>query len=111
MSEPWSADPIQRTVGEWLASNHPHARISEVAPIITYYAHGTIVRLPWTDSEKARRYVEKQGVEFVVLQSIDLGRRPYLHEWYQQPTEPLTLVKTFKSVRNEVRVYRVNTRG
>jgi 4-amino-4-deoxy-L-arabinose transferase-like glycosyltransferase len=112
MSEPWSSDPVQRAVGEWLAATSPRARIADVSPIVTYYAAGTIVRLPWTDGETARRYLEKNKVEFVTMQEADLQRRPYLSEWYKQPSSShLELVKTFPSSRGEIRVFRLKGSG
>jgi hypothetical protein len=95
-------------VGEWLASHSPNARIADVSPVVTYYAAGTLVRLPWTDSETAWRYLQKNKVEFVTMQEANLQRRPYLREWYEHPSDShLELIKTFASSHGEICVYRL----
>jgi 4-amino-4-deoxy-L-arabinose transferase-like glycosyltransferase len=108
MSEPWRNEPVQAEVGRWLTTVQPRPVLADTTPTITYYAHGTIVRLPWTDGTTALRYLAHHNVEFVVLHSDNLQRRPYLQEWFASASaNNLVLLKTFKARKGEIRIYKL----
>lgn len=109
MSAPWRADRTTRDVGRWLAVASPKSRVADVTPTATFYAGGTMVRLPATDSATALRYLRRHRVDWVVLEHARLANRTYLRDWYDglaghalQPT------RSFPARSGEVRVFRVD---
>jgi hypothetical protein len=108
MSQSWQpAFRDDAVVGRWLRSQEREPRIADTSPTIAYYAGAVLIRLPWTDSSTAVRYIERLKPSFVILHESQRNTRPYLAEWFvRPPDERLILVKAFEGSAGMTRVYR-----
>jgi hypothetical protein len=66
----------------WLKRTSPGPkRITCFATVPTYYAEGTLIGLPYAHSDQALRYLERNKVDFVVLDAQYAGRFPEVPDW------------------------------
>ena len=47
----------------------------------TYYAEGTLIGLPYAHSDQALQYLERNNIDFVVLDAQYAGRFPEVPDW------------------------------
>ena len=72
----------ERDAGIWLSTYRPGAkRIAARFSMVSFYARGTLVQLPYANSELTLRYLKDRGVEFIVLETYTAGPFPTLVAW------------------------------
>jgi hypothetical protein len=91
-----------RQVGEWLARIPGEKTVMDTGAVVAFHSAARYVPMPWCDSETALRYAEKKGVDFIVVNSWEADRRPYLHEWLESrtPGANVSLVHTVESAEH-----------
>jgi 4-amino-4-deoxy-L-arabinose transferase-like glycosyltransferase len=68
--------------GLWLRSQAGGGkRIFATRSVLPYYAQGTLLYFPWSDGERALKYVHEALPDFLVLDSLTTSLAPYLEEW------------------------------
>ena len=76
-----------RAAGEWLNAHTPGPKtVADSVTTLAFHATAAYVPLPYSDSNVAIRYLEKRGVNFVVVsdQGREQSPRPYLKEWIEE---------------------------
>ena len=85
-----------KVAGSWLGqhSSPGMAVMTAGDSTVPFYAGGTLSLLPYTESAVALRYIQSKNPSFVVLNSTELGKRPYLRDWLQHgiPDSHATIV-------------------
>lgn len=72
----------ERDAGIWLSNYRAGAkRIAARFTMVTFYARGTLVQLPYADSDLTLRYLKARKPDFVVLESATAKSFPTLLEW------------------------------
>lgn len=72
----------ERDAALWLAHYDPGPkRIGVRYAVIPYYARGTLIGLPYGDSEATMRYLVRQKVDFIVLESDYVQQLPAIEKW------------------------------
>ena len=100
-----------KQAGLWLRGYAPGPkRIMDLGAVIPYYASGSLVDLPYTDSATALRYVARKKPDFIVLNGQwSVQARPYLAEWIENgiPDPRAKLVwHTGDKLEEKVAIYR-----
>jgi hypothetical protein len=62
----------------------PRVRLAETSTAFSYYADAEWVPFPVSDGETAARYLERRGVQLVVIRESTIDRRTYLRSWARQ---------------------------
>ena len=71
-----------RDAGLWLADHEPGPkRVAVRHAVIPYYSKGTLIGLPYADSETTLRYLAMENVDFVVLTSDHARVLPTISDW------------------------------
>ena len=66
----------------WLRNFSPGPkRIACIGSVPTYYAHGTLIGLPYASSADALRYLERKKVDFIVLDAQYGNDFPEVPDW------------------------------
>jgi 4-amino-4-deoxy-L-arabinose transferase-like glycosyltransferase len=72
----------ERDAALWLQRYDPGPKLIAVrAAVFPYYAKGTLINLPFGDSQATIRYLDRRKVDFVVLESLFLQPLPMLAKW------------------------------
>jgi hypothetical protein len=73
-----------REAGLWLDHHKPGPKnLMAVGSTLPYYANGTQLYLPYTNSDAALSYIHRKRPDFIVLQADELDTRPYMREWFE----------------------------
>lgn len=102
--------------GQWLDSHMEGDKtIMGDSIVFAYYAHGTLLLLPYASEEIALEYIHKKNPIFIVLRSDDKGKAPYVNKWLQsgipdQCAREIRRIRQvdylgFKSHREEMIIY------
>jgi hypothetical protein len=71
-----------RDAGRWIAQHDPGPkRIATQSAVIPYYAKGTLMTMPYADSETTLQYLVREKIDFVVLDSDEARSFPTVDEW------------------------------
>jgi 4-amino-4-deoxy-L-arabinose transferase-like glycosyltransferase len=71
-----------RDAGRWIAQHDPGPkRIAAQSAVIPYYAKGTLMTIPYADAETTLRYLVREKIDFVVLDSREADNYPTVNEW------------------------------
>ncbi len=103
-SEAWAAERlVLRDAGARLRSDNARLRVADIDPTVAYYANATFEFLPYTDPDAAVRYLDRRGIDYLVLRKGP-SMIPYLQDWYRDgpPAGKVSLAFTM----GDVRVYR-----
>jgi len=99
-----------KQAGLWLRNVNPGPkRIASLGGVLTYYAHGTKISLPYAESSQTLRYLDLNRVDFVVLDSYYATGLPEVADWIRNgvPDSRAYLVyKTGTDITNTVEIYR-----
>jgi len=94
----------------WLRNFDPEPkRIACHATMFTFYARGTLIGLPYASGSQALRYLDLNGVDFIVLDSYYASGLPEVTEWIQHgiPDDRAHLLyKTGTDLDDTVEIYR-----
>lgn len=103
-----------RAAGESLKKTPPgrpgRKKIMDSDGVIAFYAGGTLAAFPYAESSVAIRYIERKGVDVVVLKET-VTNRPYLREWVAKgipDTRAERLLDFHDPVAGRVVIYRWN---
>ena len=74
-----------KIAGNWLKQHFPPGITVMTAgdSTVAFYAGGTMMLLPYTRSDVALRYIQAKNPSFIVLNSMELRKRPYLSDWLE----------------------------
>lgn len=74
-----------KVAGTWLRQHFPTGMTVMTAgdSTVAFYAGGTLMLLPYTKSDVALRYIQTKNPSFIVLNSMELRKRPYLSDWLE----------------------------
>lgn len=79
-----SSEKYLKEAGRWLDRYKPGSKsLMAVGSTLPYYANGTQLYLPYTDSTRALAYIHGKRPDFIVLQGDELNTRPYMRDWFQ----------------------------
>jgi Dolichyl-phosphate-mannose-protein mannosyltransferase len=71
-----------RDAGIWLAQQRSNSkRIAVRLPVVTYYAKAASIAFPYAGPDATLRYLAKQNVDFIVLESAEAPVIPTIGEW------------------------------
>ena len=70
--------------GEWLNAYAPGQKtVMDASTTVSFYASADWAPFPYCSSDVAMRYLDKRGVNFIVIRDRALNSRPYLKTWIE----------------------------
>lgn len=89
-------DVIDKQVGRWIKSEmSSEGTMMDTMPIAAFYSGLNMIPFPYCDSATALKYIQKNGINVIVLRTTD-SSRPYLKSWMESgiPDDRAKLVNT-----------------
>jgi hypothetical protein len=74
-----------KIAGNWLGE-HYHQDLTVMTAgdsRVAFYAGATLNFLPYTQSAVALRYIQLKNPSFIVLNEMEVWKRPYLRDWME----------------------------
>jgi hypothetical protein len=72
----------KREAGMWLAQHgFQSKRIAVRAPVVPYYAKGTLIAFPYGEADTTLQYIAHKHVDFIVLESEEASTLPTIGKW------------------------------
>lgn len=102
-----------RQAGLWLKSFSPGPkRIAAGGTVVTYYAEGTIIGLPYAESSRVLPYLDSEKVDFIIVDSHYSSSFPEVMDWIKHgiPDNRARLIyENGTNAGNRIEIYRWGT--
>ena len=82
----------------------------DASTILAFHARASYVPFPYSNSSLALKYIEKKGINFIVLREEWLSPAPYIKDWLENgvPDRRAQLIYCEKSQRGRILIYKWN---
>jgi len=79
----YKSRPLKQA-GKWLGAFTPGPKtIMDTSTVLAFHAGASFVSFPYSDSSLALKYIEKKGVNFIILREESLSRTLYMKDWFE----------------------------
>jgi 4-amino-4-deoxy-L-arabinose transferase-like glycosyltransferase len=107
----YKSRPVKQA-GKWLDALMPGPKtVMDASTVLAFHARASFVCFPYSDSSLALSYIEKKGVDFIVLREEWLPPVPYMKDWLDKgiPDRRAQLIYSYEmSGRGRILIYRWN---
>jgi 4-amino-4-deoxy-L-arabinose transferase-like glycosyltransferase len=106
----YKSQPVKQA-GRWLDALAPGPKtIMDGSTILAFHATASYVPFPYSDSSLALKYIEKKGINFIVLREEWLSPAPYIKDWLEDgvPDRRAQLIYSEKTQRGRILIYQWN---
>src|SRR3984893_17129831 len=106
----YKSQPVKQA-GRWLDALAPGPKtIMDGSTILAFHATASYVPFPYSDSSLALKYIEKKGINFIVLREEWLSPAPYIKDWLEDgvPDQRAQLIYCEKTQRGRILIYKWN---
>src|SRR3984893_14923925 len=107
----YKSQPVKQA-GRWLDALAPGAKtVIDASTTLAFHAEASYIPFPYTDSSLALKYIEKKGINFIVLREEWLSPAPYIKDWLENgvPDRRAQLIYCDKTQRGRILIYKWNT--
>jgi 4-amino-4-deoxy-L-arabinose transferase-like glycosyltransferase len=106
----YNSRPVKQA-GRWLDALAPGPKIiMDASTILAFHARASYIPFPYSDSSLALQYIEKKGINFIVLREEWLSPAPYIKDWLEDgvPDRRAQLIYSEKTQRGRILIYKWN---
>ena len=106
----YKSQPVKQA-GRWLDTLAPGPKtVMDASTVLAFHARASYVHFPYSDSSLALKYIEKKGINFIVLREEWLFPAPYIMDWLENgvPDRRAQLIYCEKSQRGRILIYKWN---
>ena len=103
----YNSRPVKQA-GRWLDALAPGPKIIlDASTILAFHARASYIPFPYSDSSLALQYIEKKGINFIVLREEWLSPAPYIKDWLEDgvPDRRAQLIYSEKTQRGRILIY------
>jgi hypothetical protein len=106
----YKSQPVKQA-GKWLDTVAPGPKtIMDASTVLAFNARASYVHFPYSDSSLALKYIEKKGINFIVVREEWLPPAPYIKDWLENgiPDRRAQLIYCDKTQRGRILIYKWN---
>jgi hypothetical protein len=106
----YKSQPVKQA-GKWLDTVAPGPKtIMDASTVLAFNARASYVHFPYSDSSLALKYIEKKGINFIVMREEWLPPAPYTRDWLENgiPDRRAQLIYCDKTQRGRILIYKWN---
>ena len=103
----YNSRPVKQA-GRWLDALAPGPKIiMDASTVLAFHARASYIPFPYSDSSLALQYIEKKGINFIVLREEWLSPAPYIKDWLEDgvPDRRAQLIYSEKTQRGRILIY------